>query len=199
MKKQPNKLLLYSGGLDSTALLYLKKREIKICVFFDYGSKHNKTEYEYAVKHCKKLNIKLLKIKISMPFKTALTSKSISEKGANNKATVVPFRNGIFLAYAVGLCEQHNLKGIIIGTNNPQETIYKDTTKRFIRMFDILINSAYDLKVTIENPLQGWSKKQIANTLYSEALVPPEETYSCYKGTKKPCGKCSACIKRKKI
>lgn len=189
---------MFSGGLDSTALLYSIKDEIKLCVFYDYGSKHNATEFKFAQKHCNKLKIKLLKLKITMPFNSALTKKSISAKGLNNKATVVPFRNGIFLAYAVGLCEELKLDTIVVGTNNPPETIYKDTTDNFIKHYNALINNAYDKPIGIENPLQGMDKKQIAWLLKMYG-VNAKETYSCYEGKKVPCGKCSACIKRKDI
>ena len=199
MNKKANKLLLYSGGLDSTAILYGHKSKIKMCVFFDYGSKHNKTEYKYALKHCKNLDKKLIKIKIAMPFETALTSNKISEKGENNKSTVVPFRNGIFLSYAVGLCEQYGLKSILIGTNNPPETIYKDTTASFIYWYEYMINAGYEKKINIENPLQGLSKKETAELLYKYGKIKPHDTYSCYKGDKNPCGVCSACIKRNSL
>ena len=43
-------LLIYSGGLDSTTLLYENKDSIALAVTFDYGSKHNAREISYARK-----------------------------------------------------------------------------------------------------------------------------------------------------
>ena len=34
-------ILIYSGGLDSTTLLYEYKDSIELAVSFDYGAKHN--------------------------------------------------------------------------------------------------------------------------------------------------------------
>ena len=34
-------ILIYSGGLDSTTLLYEYRDSIALAVSFDYGSKHN--------------------------------------------------------------------------------------------------------------------------------------------------------------
>ena len=58
-------LLVYSGGLDSTTLLYEYKDSIALAVTFDYGSKHNAREIAYAVEHCKALGIKHLVIPLA--------------------------------------------------------------------------------------------------------------------------------------
>lgn len=189
---------MYSGGLDSTALLYSNKDSIALCLFFNYGSKHNETEYLYAKQHCEKLNIELKRIDINIDIETALTSNKISEEGLDNKDTVVPFRNGIFLSYSTAFCESLNLNTILIGTNNPPETIYKDTTPKFVFYFDEMLKSGYSIDISIETPLQGLTKKQTADILRKHG-VDPKQTYSCYKGNDVPCGKCSACIKRYEI
>ena len=41
-------VLIYSGGLDSTTLLYEYKESIALAVSFDYGSKHNEREIAFA-------------------------------------------------------------------------------------------------------------------------------------------------------
>ena len=104
-------LLIYSGGLDSTTLLYEYKDSIKLAVTFDYGSKHNAREIACAVENCKKLGIKHLVIPlgfIGQYFKSdlLLSGGDIPEghyADENMKSTVVPFRNGIMLAVAAGL------------------------------------------------------------------------------------------------
>ena len=53
-------LLIYSGGLDSTTLLYEYMDSIALAVSFDYGSKHNAREIACAVKNCKRLGIRRL-------------------------------------------------------------------------------------------------------------------------------------------
>ena len=55
-------VLVYSGGLDSTTLLYEYKDSIALAVSFDYGSKHNKRELEFAALNCKRLGIRHLVI-----------------------------------------------------------------------------------------------------------------------------------------
>ena len=48
-------ILIYSGGLDSTTLLYEYKDEISLAVTFDYGAKHGAREIECAKYNCNKL------------------------------------------------------------------------------------------------------------------------------------------------
>ena len=55
-------LIVYSGGLDSTTLLYEYKDSIALAVSFDYGSKHNAKEISCAREHCERLGIRHLVI-----------------------------------------------------------------------------------------------------------------------------------------
>ena len=52
-------IIVYSGGMDSTTLLYKlvkeEKKEVK-AISFDYGQRHKK-ELEFAKKNCKELGI----------------------------------------------------------------------------------------------------------------------------------------------
>jgi hypothetical protein len=50
-------ILIYSGGLDSTTLLYEYKDSIALALTFDYGSKHNAREIEFARENCRRLGI----------------------------------------------------------------------------------------------------------------------------------------------
>ncbi|SUB67764.1 queuosine biosynthesis protein QueC [Porphyromonas endodontalis] len=53
-------LIVLSGGLDSTTLLYDYRDEIALAVTFDYGSKHNQREIPCAQHHCRQLGIEHL-------------------------------------------------------------------------------------------------------------------------------------------
>ena len=103
--------------MDSTTLLYENKASIKLAVSFNYGSKHNDMEFQYAKYNCEKLNIPL--IRIDLDFMNYFNSHLLKGQGEipeghytqeNMKKTVVPFRNGIMLSIAVGLAESKNLK-----------------------------------------------------------------------------------------
>ena len=53
-------IIVVSGGMDSTTMLYEFKDEIALAVTFDYGSLQNAREREFAIRHCKRLGIKHL-------------------------------------------------------------------------------------------------------------------------------------------
>ena len=77
MKDINNKdaLLILSGGMDSTTLLYEMKERIALAVSFDYGSNHNSKEIVCARWHCKNLHIEHLVINlgfISQYFNSSL-------------------------------------------------------------------------------------------------------------------------------
>ena len=48
-------IIVLSGGLDSTTLLYEYQERIALAVSFDYGSKHNARELPFAAMHCQRL------------------------------------------------------------------------------------------------------------------------------------------------
>ena len=60
-------LVVYSGGLDSTSLLYrcLSEFDEVEAINFNYGSKHNDKEREAAEKICKLAGIKLTKVELT--------------------------------------------------------------------------------------------------------------------------------------
>ena len=104
-------VLILSGGMDSTTLLYDYQDRIALAVTFDYGSKHNAREIPFARLHCQRLGIEHLVIPLA--FMQQYFTSSLLQGGddipeghyaeENMKSTVVPFRNGIMLSVAVGL------------------------------------------------------------------------------------------------
>ncbi len=197
-------IIVLSGGMDSVTMLYDYKDRIALAVTFDYGSNHNKIEAEYAAMHCQRLGIKHLIIPLSFMwqyFKSSLLegADAIPEgdySEDNMKSTVVPFRNGIMLSIACGLAESYGLKEVLIANHFGDHDIYPDCRAEFINaMSQAMQNGTYD-GVKIFAPYTNISKTDIARR--GKALnLDYSETYSCYKGGKKHCGKCGTCRERK--
>ena len=197
-------LLIYSGGLDSTTLLYEYKDSIALAVTFDYGSKHNAREIACAVDNCKRLGIKHLVIPlgfIGQYFKSdlLLSGGDIPEGSyadENMKSTVVPFRNGIMLAVAAGLAESYELDAIMLANHSGDHTIYPDCRPEFIDAFSAAVKAGTYNGVQVISPYCNITKRDIA--LRGKAIVLNYSlTYSCYKGGEKHCGKCGTCVERK--
>ena len=197
-------LLIYSGCLDSTTLLYEYKESIVLAVTFDYGSKHNAREIACAVENCKRLGIKHLVIPlgfIGQYFKSdlLLSGGDIPEGSyadENMKSTVVPFRNGIMLAVAAGLSESYELDTIMLANHSGDHAIYPDCRPAFIDAFAAAVKAGTYNGVQVISPYCNITKRDIA--LRGKAIgLDYSLTYSCYKGGKKHCGKCGTCVERK--
>ena len=197
-------LLIYSGGLDSTTLLYEYKDSIDLAVTFDYGSKHNAREIACAVENCKRLGIKHLVIPlgfIGQYFKSDLLQSGGeipegSYADENMKSTVVPFRNGIMLAVAAGLAESYGLDAVLLANHSGDHAIYPDCRPEFIDAFSAAVKAGTYEGIKVVSPYCNITKRDIA--LRGKALgLDYSLTYSCYKGGEKHCGKCGTCVERK--
>ena len=200
-------LVILSGGLDSTTALYwaIKEYDEVETLTFNYGSKHNDIENEYAKKTCEKLGIKNTVIKIGFIndyFKSDLL-KSGGEvpegdySQENIKNTVVPFRNGIMLSIGAGFAESNDCDVIILGNHSGDHAIYPDCRPEFIENIEKAIYFGTDKHIKVVSPFCLKSKGDIVK-IGNELGVDFSLTYSCYKGKEKHCGKCGTCRERKK-
>ena len=197
-------LLIYSGGLDSTTLLYEYKDNIALAVTFDYGSKHNAREIACAIENCKRLGIKHLVIPlgfIGQYFKSdlLLSGGEIPEGNyaeENMKSTVVPFRNGIMLSVAAGLAESYGLDTVLLANHSGDHAIYPDCRPAFVEAMDAAVKAGTYEGIRVVSPYCDITKRDIA--LRGKAIgLDYSLTYSCYKGGEKHCGKCGTCTERK--
>lgn len=203
-------VLIYSGGLDSTTLLYEFRESIALAVSFDYGSKHNAREIEYARKNCARAGVRHLVIPLDFMgryFRSdLLLSGGDIPEGAydseNMSSTVVPFRNGIMLSIAAGLAESYGLDTIMMANHSGDHSIYPDCTPEFTQAFGKAVEYGTGKVgepgsgVHLVSPYCNITKRQIA--LRGRDLgVDYSLTYSCYKGGEHHCGKCGTCVERK--
>lgn len=197
-------VIIVSGGMDSITLLYDKKNEIALGISFDYGSNHNAKEIPFAEMHCKRLGIKHITINLDFMhqyFKSSLLqgAEAIPEghyADENMKSTVVPFRNGIMLSIAIGIAESNQLKKVLIANHGGDHTIYPDCRPQFIQAIDAAANAGTFVNVRVEAPYTNITKGDIAR-IGKRLGLDYTETWSCYKGGEKHCGKCGTCIERK--
>jgi 7-cyano-7-deazaguanine synthase len=196
-------LIIVSGGMDSITLLHEYSRDIALAVSFDYGSKHNAKEIPFAKLHCERLGIKHIVIPLAFVnehFKSSLlkSGDEIPEghyQADNMKSTVVPFRNGIMLSIAAGLAESNDLLKILIANHNGDHAIYPDCRATFIDSMNEAVSYGTYKNIKIFAPYTGISKADIARH-GKELGLDYAETWSCYKGGEKHCGKCGTCIER---
>ena len=197
-------VLIYSGGLDSTTLLYEYKDSIKLALSFDYGSKHNAREIDFARLNCEKLGIRHMVIPlefIGQYFRSdlLLSGGDIPEGSyadENMRSTVVPFRNGIMLSVAIGMAESLDLDTVLIANHAGDHTIYPDCRPEFIDAIDNAAKTGTYNGVRVVSPYCDITKRDIA-LRGKELGVDYSLTYSCYNGGEKHCGRCGTCVERK--
>ena len=201
-------VIVLSGGMDSGVLLKMWRdvyadAEIH-AITFNYGSNHAKKEIAkakiLAAKYADKHIVLPLKF-ISKYFKSSLISgsKAIPDghyASENMKSTVVPFRNGIMLAIAIGYAESIGANKVLIGAHAGDHFIYPDCRPEFIMAMNAASMSGTFDGITIDAPFKSLSKRDIA--VIGEARgMDFRDTYTCYKGRKKHCGVCGSCTERK--
>lgn len=197
-------VLILSGGMDSVTLLYDYRDRIALAISFDYGSNHNAKEIPFARLHCERLGIRHLTIPLDFMgqyFRSSLLegSEAIPEghyADENMKSTVVPFRNGIMLAIATGIAESNDLPYVMMANHSGDHTIYPDCRPAFVEAFDQAAQAGTYNGVRLLSPYCNLTKGQIA-ARGRELGIDYAETWSCYKGGDKHCGRCGTCIERR--
>lgn len=197
-------IIVLSGGMDSVTLLHEYRNRIALAVSFHYGSNHNDREIECAARQCAAVGVEHLVIPLDFMgryFRSSLLSgaEAIPEghyEDENMRSTVVPFRNGIMLSIACGLAESRGLRRVMIANHGGDHAIYPDCRAGFIRaMSDAMREGTYD-GVAISAPYTDMTKADIARR-GAGLGVDYLDTYSCYKGGARHCGRCGTCVERR--
>lgn len=197
-------ILIYSGGMDSTVLLYKYRQDIEIALTFTYGSRQDSAQLACARRNCGRLGIRHIEIPLEFMGRYFKSSMFAGQEDIphgsydenNMKSTVVPFRNGIMLSIAVGLAESSGLDTVLIANHGGDHAVYPDCRPEFIAAIDAAAQAGTFEGVRIVSPFCNITKRDIA-LIGKELNVPFEDTYSCYEGRGKHCGECATCIERK--
>lgn len=198
--------VLLSGGLDSTTALHWAHRhhELLCAISFNYGSNHAARELACARRQAEALGVPYREIDITClapHLKSALLSGADAIPDAdyapeNLAQTVVPFRNGMFLAIAAGIAESCGAEALVIAAHAGDHAIYPDCREDFMQAMSEAIRLGTYAGVQILRPFIRADKAQIV-ACGAELGVPFEHTYSCYRGGEKHCGRCATCRERR--
>ncbi|NQY02452.1 MAG: 7-cyano-7-deazaguanine synthase QueC [Halieaceae bacterium] len=203
-------VILVSGGLDSTTVLAMAKKQGYACytLSFDYGQRHraelnaaHRVSGAYAdVEH------KVVSLNLDSIGGSALTDTDIDVPEGETDGipiTYVPARNTVFLSIALGWAEVLGAQDIFIGVNAVDYSGYPDCRPEFIAAFEATANLATKVgvegeRITIHTPLIDMTKGEIINTGL-ELGVDYSQTVSCYQATDDglACGRCDSCRLRR--
>lgn len=204
MKKQKKVIVVLSGGMDSTTLLYRMFNEYSEveALSFNYGQRHKK-ELEYAAKSCAKLGIphKIVDVTVinELVQGSSLTSDIDVPEGhyeeENMKATVVPNRNMILASMAIGYAVSKGFGAVALGVHSGDHAIYPDCRPLFVDALRVMARIANYEEIEILAPYLDTDKGGILRDGI-ELGVDYSLSWTCYKGGEKACGKCGSCQER---
>lgn len=202
-------VILLSGGLDSSTVLYLAKSEGYDCyaLSFDYQQRHRQelaaartiASLAGVVAH------QVVNFDLRLWGGSALTDdrvdlpqdRDLAAMSESIPVTYVPARNTIFLSFASAYAEAISASRVYIGVNALDYSGYPDCRPDYIEA----MRSVFRLgtkqgregdPIDIITPLIDLKKTEIIQ-LGDRLGVPWEQTWSCYSGNDVPCGTCDSC------
>ncbi len=198
-------VVVMSGGMDSTTLLYEMKargREV-IPLGIDYGQRHGK-ELLAARRICDKLGLtyQIADLRALKPFLggSSQTDEAVPVPEGHYaeesmKKTVVPNRNMILLAVAIARAISAGADEVAYGAHAGDHAIYPDCRPDFVYAMQDAARHCDWKDVQITAPFIHLSKADVAKRGFMLG-VPFAETWSCYQGRADHCGKCGTCTER---
>ncbi|NVD40061.1 7-cyano-7-deazaguanine synthase QueC [Ensifer sp. HO-A22] len=200
-------IVICSGGLDSVSLAQkiAAEQELVGLLSFDYGQRHRK-ELDFAAACAQRLGVPHQLIDITGVGRhltgSALTDDIDVPDGhyaeETMKATVVPNRNAIMLAIAFGLASAQKADAVAVAVHGGDHFIYPDCRPGFIDAFQKMQDEALDGygAVKLYAPYVDVPKAAIVADGARHG-TPFGETWSCYKGGERHCGRCGTCVERR--
>ncbi len=198
-------VLILSGGVDSTTLLYemIKEGYEVQALTFNYAQRHKK-EIDCARKIAVLLGVSHRVVDLcclasllgdsALLGGTEVPSCHYTEEAA--RQTIVPNRNMIMLAIATGYAEAHEIPQVFYAAHKNDSAIYPDCREEFVNAMKPAIRLATAWHpVELRAPFVNLTKAEIVK-IGLELKVPYEQTWSCYKGEETPCRSCPTCIER---
>jgi 7-cyano-7-deazaguanine synthase len=198
-------VLILSGGVDSTTLLYKMHSDgyEVTALTFNYAQRHKK-EIDCAKAIAKRLNITHHVVDLSSlacllgdsALLGGMQVPSCHYTKEAAKKTIVPNRNMIMLSVAAGYAEAHEIAEVFYAAHKNDHTIYPDCRPEFVQALRPAIRLATAWHpVELQAPFVDMSKAEIVR-MGLALRVPYELTWSCYKGEERPCRTCPTCIER---
>ena len=184
-------IVLLSGGIDSTVLLYKQvfraPHDVEGLVI-QMPTKHLTPISElYIGQICHKLKVSYSKIMIKIPIELVYKGELQQILG----------RNFVLLSTAAmfGASRYPEQEVDILIGLTASDAEYFDATSNILNKFDYIIGNCTLDRVRIEAPFIHMTKTDVVQ-LGHELKVPFELTWSCYQNGEHHCCKCHACLER---
>ncbi|MEI6972424.1 MAG: 7-cyano-7-deazaguanine synthase QueC [bacterium] len=205
-------VVLLSGGMDSATLLHYVKQRLKVrslfALSFSYGQKHSRElamakRQATAAEASEHSIVDIRFIRNLIAGSSALTDDaiavpdlaSLSPAERKQPSTYVPHRNLVLLGIAAAYAEAHGCADVFYGAHTQDAYGYWDCTQEFVDNLNTVLALNRRLPVVIRAPFTEMSKTEILR-IGLRLDVNYANTWSCYRGGRKPCGSCPTCVER---
>jgi 7-cyano-7-deazaguanine synthase len=199
-------VVLHSGGLDSTVLLYHLRAtgaDVRALVV-NYGQRH-RCEISAATVICAQADIshQIIDLTSIAPLLggSALTDDVPVPMQAYDvdslKITVVPNRNMILLSLAAAWAVSLKFDAVAYAAHGGDHEVYPDCRPEFADAMDRALQLCDWHSVRLHQPFVNKSKAEVVS-MGASLNVPFEFTWSCYLGGSIHCGQCGTCDERRK-
>lgn len=178
-------LCLFSGGIDSTVLLWnlLRRHKRVTALSINYDGRPTG-----EINACHKI--------ASMTRGVGLIDVTLSglAKPADSNG-YIPGRNLIFYSIAASVCEKNGIRTIVGGQIKTDHIEFSDASSEYImKIKSVLTHDCYP-ELDILLPLIDMDKDEVIRTGLSIG-TPLELTWSCHADVSIQCGRCSGCFER---
>ena len=191
-------VLLASGGLDSTTLLYrLLKDDVEVRpVFFDYGQHCVETEWQ-CLQNILPSSVRAERLDISSIYQYS-HSRMIREANpwqeeVKDSELYLPYRTLLFFSVGASFAQTIGAQEVFSAYINSNHAKELDCTAKFFNELDAFSDSIGPVRFKL--PFKEWSKLEVVEEAVKLG-VDVGLTFSCQLFGDTPCGACPNCVER---
>ncbi|HLC31723.1 MAG TPA: 7-cyano-7-deazaguanine synthase [Candidatus Nanoarchaeia archaeon] len=190
-----NCVVLFSGGIDSTAALLnsLDKKINPLLLWVGFGQKNEEDEYKSI------LNVsKIIRYPVSI---IRFDLNDYINEGWKEWDYIIPARNFMLVSFAASFLSRSRKRKCKIFLAAHEEEINLENTDKsryFFEQCTFFFSKYYNKKIIVDTPFSKLSKSEVLrywkDNWLSKYNISPYDTTTCYYG--RFCGECKACLKR---
>lgn len=207
---EPAHLVILSGGLDSVTLAHRARAEYPDArigaVTFDYGQRHGQRERACARACAQRLDMFAHEVTIPRNLWGPEATSALLDHHANMpdghyaedtmRQTIVPNRNALMLTMAATTLAAIGGGRLWFGAHAGDHYVYPDCRPAFLDALSTALAAGNEpTPIEITAPYIRATKADIVADGHRLG-VPFADTWSCYRGLTRHCGRCGTCVER---
>ena len=194
MESSGRQLLLFSGGVDSTALAALHRPELSLTI--DYGQRPAAGEIRAAAQIASLLGIEHRSITVDASVVGAGVLLDDESSIAGSAPETWPLRNQLLATIAAAYALRNDLDEVLLGIVREDRDRHRDGTPEFVELVDRL--TAWQeggIRVRAPGIEKSSAELVVASRLGQDVFA---WTHSCHRAPI-ACGECPGCWKRAEV